>query len=141
MKPTEQEKQWLQDYLYQSLSYRETYSEVYDHILLALEDRPAREFFASTVNDIIEEDFGGSINMLNMEVECTYTVKEDIISQYRNNINRWFKFPLIIYTTATFFSLYYLFGGKVFTCCCNIIGYWLFVTHHYVCRQRVYCRL
>jgi hypothetical protein len=44
MKPTEQEKQWLKEYLYQALTYRETFDEVYDHILLALEHKEAQLF-------------------------------------------------------------------------------------------------
>jgi hypothetical protein len=107
MKPTTEEKQWLQEYLYQALSYRETYAEVYDHILLALEDRPAREFFASTVNDIIEEDFGGSINMLNMETECKVTTNSEVKSQYWHIVGGWFTTPLIAYTVVIFALLFF----------------------------------
>jgi hypothetical protein len=82
MKPTEQEKQWLKEYLYQALTYRETFDEVYDHILLALEHKEAQPFFESTVYQIIDEDFGGSINMLNMEVECQITTNSEVKSQY-----------------------------------------------------------
>lgn len=112
MKPTPQEKQWLQEYLYQALSYRETYAEVYDHILLALEDRPAREFFASTVYDIIDEDFGGSINMLNMEIDCKSTVDAEVKAEYWRNAITWLKPPLIGYTIAIWVIIFCLPRGR-----------------------------
>lgn len=44
MRPSQQQKLWLQDYLRQVLTYRETYEEVYDHVLVALEDKPEQQF-------------------------------------------------------------------------------------------------
>ena len=38
MKPSQQQQQWLKEYLYQVIKYRETYLEVYDHVLTALEN-------------------------------------------------------------------------------------------------------
>ena len=45
MTPTNQQQQWLKDYLRAVLTYRETYEEVYDHVLLALEDKSKDDFF------------------------------------------------------------------------------------------------
>jgi hypothetical protein len=108
MTPTEQEKQWLKDYLYQALTYRETFDEVYDHILLALENKEAQPFFESTVYQIIDEDFGGSINMLNMEVDCKATTNREVRAQYRRIFADWFISPLIAYTVAMFALLFFV---------------------------------
>lgn len=108
MTPTLEEKLWLRDYLYQALSYRETFDEVYDHILLALENRSAQPYFESTVYKIIDEDFGGSINMLNMEVECQRTIEKELQTQYWQTYFSWLKLPhaayLLIIGSALFFS-------------------------------------
>lgn len=107
MTPTPEEKQWLRDYLYQALTYRETFDEVYDHILVALEHKEAQPFFETTVYQIIDEDFGGSINMLNMEVECQITTSSEVKSQYWNIMASWFTSPLIAYTIAIFSVLFF----------------------------------
>ncbi|MCC8423937.1 hypothetical protein [Mucilaginibacter sp. UR6-11] len=108
MKPTAQEKQWLQEYLYQALTYRETYDEVYDHILLALEHKEAQPFFESTVYQIIDEDFGGSINMLNMEVDCRSAVDAEVKAQYWHNAIEWLKPPLLGYTIVILAIIFFL---------------------------------
>lgn len=107
MIPTSEEKQWLKDYLYQALTYRETFDEVYDHILLALEHKEAQPFFESTVYQIIDEDFGGSINMLNMEVDCKGTTNREVKVQYWLMVASWFKRPLIAYTVMIFGLMFF----------------------------------
>lgn len=114
MTPTPEQKQWLKEYLYEALSYRETYDEVYDHILLALENKPAQEFFESNVYQIIDEDFGGSINMLNMEVDCKTVTDKEVKTQYWRTFISWFTTPLVAYTAAIFVFLFLISGIKSF---------------------------
>lgn len=97
MKPTPEDKQWLRDYLYEALSYRETFDEVYDHILLALQHELRQEFFESTVYKIIDEDFGGSINMLNMEVDCEDATRKEANAQYWQTFYSWVMFPKVFF--------------------------------------------
>jgi hypothetical protein len=108
MKPTEQEKQWLKEYLYQTMEYRETYEEVYDHMLLAIENAPEQEFFESVVLQIIEKDFGGSNGLLELEANCRQAVEVTAAAQFRNNFMRWFKSPLVVITATMFMALFYL---------------------------------
>lgn len=108
MKPTEQQKQWLQDYLDKVMEYRETYEEVYDHILLALEDKPEMEFFESNVSNIIEEDFGSNNGLLELENNCRHETETTAEAKYRDTFKRWFTSPQIIIVAALFMVLFYL---------------------------------
>jgi hypothetical protein len=108
MLPTEQEKQWLKDYLYEALTYRETFDEVYDHILLALEHKKAEPFFEGTVFKIIDEDFGGSTNMLNMEVDCKSTTNREFKAAYFRTLFSWLKPPRLVYTVVFFYAVIFI---------------------------------
>jgi hypothetical protein len=67
MKLTEQEDQFLKQYLSKVLKYRETYDELYDHIITALSHRATITSFEETIADIISDDFGGPGNLLKLE--------------------------------------------------------------------------
>ena len=114
MIPTINEKQWLQDYLFKSLRYRETYNEIYDHILTALEHEPATQFFETTVYNVIEKEFGGSSNMLYMEVESKRAISTEIKMQYWRKFTEWFKLPLFAYTLIIIAFNFYFSGSKHF---------------------------
>ena len=114
MIPTIKEKQWLQDYLNKALRYRETYDEIYDHILTALEHESAAEFFETTVYNVIEKEFGGSNNMLYMEVQSKRAISPEIKMQYRRKFTEWFKLPLVAYTLIITAFNFYFSGSKHF---------------------------
>jgi hypothetical protein len=97
MKPNQQQKQQLQEYLRKGLKYRETYEEVYDHILTVLESKPVGIPFAGTVNAIIREDFGGSNNLWVVENNCRKGVEKAMIRKYVNYLKSFFKISSLIY--------------------------------------------
>lgn len=107
MKPDQQQKLWLQDYLRQVLTYRETYEEVYDHILLALEDRPGQQFFETTINDIVNADFGGMNGLMRLEESCKSNIVKQVRQRYWYYFMMWLKFPRIIFTVPAFLLIYY----------------------------------
>jgi ABC-type multidrug transport system fused ATPase/permease subunit len=108
MKPNQQQKQWLQDYLYQVMAYRETYEEVYDHILTALEEKPEQQFFERTVSEIITDDFGGHNSLLEMEENCKNAVGREVISHYWNYFGAFLKSSLVILTAVIASVIYYV---------------------------------
>jgi hypothetical protein len=108
MKPDEQQKQWLQDYLRAVLTYRETYTEVYDHILVALENKGSEPVFETTINNIIQEDFGGSNGLMNLEEQCKQAVIKNVRKQYWNYFFDCFKFPFVIFSIMIVFCEYYI---------------------------------
>lgn len=114
MIPSIEEKRWLQDYLNKALRYRETYDEIYDHILTALEHEPAIEFFETTVYNVIEKEFGGSNNLLYMEVQSKRAISTEIKMQYWRKFTEWFKLPLVAYTLIITAFNFYFSGSKHF---------------------------
>lgn len=122
MKPNEQQKQWLQDYLRSVLTYEETYEEVYDHVLTALNDKPHDNFFEPSVMTILEEDFGGNNGLLKLDDNFERGVSAEINTRYNSYFNRKLvKVPRFIYLIALGFIIfqfvvpYYLYpvGAKV----------------------------
>jgi len=108
MKPNPEQKLWLKNYLRKVMVYRETYEEVYDHMLLAIENHPEQQYFATTVLDILDNDFGGSNGLLALEENCRQTVEATAQAQFRDNFKRWFVSPLLVVTAAMFMGLFYL---------------------------------
>jgi hypothetical protein len=106
MKPTSQQEENLRTYLRNELLYRETYEEVYDHILTALEQKPQDISFQDSVNQIIKDDFGGGQDLVEMEKKCYKLASDEAISQQWNYFKSNFKFPKLIYTLILFLTIY-----------------------------------
>jgi len=106
MKPNREQKQWLQEYLRGVLTYRETYEEVYDHVLSALENRPVQKSFEGMINDIIAADFGGCSGLMLLDDVFKNGVVTEIRYQY-NSFFRWLKIPLVIYIIAAALIAYF----------------------------------
>ncbi len=115
MTPTPEEKQWLKDYLYQTMQYMETYEEVYDHMLLAIENAPEQEFFESVVLNIIKNDFGGNNGLLELEKDCRQATEATAKMQFLDNFKQWFMSPLAVITAAIVISLFYLQSSNIKT--------------------------
>jgi hypothetical protein len=116
MKPTLKQQLWLKDYLYQVMNYRETYEEVYDHILAALENKPEAKQFETAVAEVIEEEFGGNNGLMEMEESCKNAVVNDTLKQYWSYWHIFLKFPGILCVTGLFILIHYVryFGLHVF---------------------------
>jgi hypothetical protein len=115
MKPTLPQKKWLRDYLQTVMKYRETYEEVYDHMLLAIEDEPEHEFFETTVANVINRDFGGTDGLYELEDNCKLAVDDTAQAQFRDNFKSWFTSPLAFATIAMFMGLFYLLFSPIKT--------------------------
>jgi hypothetical protein len=107
MKPTSQQIQLLKKYLRDTLSYRETYEEIYDHILSAIENCTADVSFEEAVNGIINSDFGGVKGLVKIEKQYYSSAVEEVISQQWYNFVGNFKFPQLIYSLVLLGSIFY----------------------------------
>ncbi len=108
MKPTLQQEEILRKYLRDALAYRETYEEVYDHILSALEQKPQGIPFQEAVNQILNDDFGGGKGLVEMEKKCYQSVVDETIGQQWKYFKSNFKFPNLIYTLILFLTIYFI---------------------------------
>lgn len=107
MKPTEQQIKNLQGYLQEALSYRETYEEVYDHVLTALENQPAGISYEDNINNIINKDFGGAKNLVRIEKGTKSALVSESVDRYWAFFTAYFKLPKIIYTFIAALLTYY----------------------------------
>jgi len=107
MKPTLQQTRLLKKYLRDTLNYRETYEEIYDHILTALEHNAAYPSFEEAVNNIIKNDFGGLKGLVKIEKQHYSAVVNEVIKQQWHNFITNFKFPEIVYSLLLFCCIYY----------------------------------
>jgi len=109
MKPNAEQQEYLKARLSGILKYRETYAEVYDHILLALEGRSVFEDFESIVNKLIEKDFGGEQSLRKMEDQCRIAAIKKVRTEYKLGFWSWFKTPsLLAALVSTFLLLNYI---------------------------------
>ncbi|MDB5002346.1 MAG: hypothetical protein JWQ34_571 [Mucilaginibacter sp.] len=109
MKPNREQQEFIKAKLNGILRYRETYAEVYDHILLALAQQADYQDFETLVNNIIEQDFGGDFKLRQMEDKCRVAAIKKVKKQYRQSFMRWFKsVPLLVSVAATFLLLNYI---------------------------------
>jgi hypothetical protein len=114
MKPTEQQLKVLQDYLHKTLTYRETYEEIYDHILSAIEHQPNNISFENAINNIINDDFGNPKNLLKIEKANKNALVKETISAYMKYWGYYFKLPGVLYTLVFALLSYYFFSQMRF---------------------------
>ncbi|WP_374950608.1 hypothetical protein [Mucilaginibacter sp.] len=109
MKPTAQQIKTLQDYLHQTLVYREAYEEIYDHILTALEHQPDNIPFQEAINNIIRVDFGDPKNLLKVEKSIKTALVNDAIRKYLGYVKSYFAPPGLWFTVVGALAAYYFF--------------------------------
>ena len=107
MKPDAKQLKILQDYLHETLTYREAYEEVYDHILTALEHQSDHISYQDAINNIIRNDFGSPENLLKIEKLKKAALVKESFNKYVSFFLGYFKFPGFIYTAIYSLLVYY----------------------------------
>ena len=120
MKPTPGQLIFLRKYLHQNLEFRETYIEFYDHILTALENEADDIPFERTVQNIIQNDFGGFEGVAGIERSFKINATRQLQHKYANCMMGYFKRPAIGITLLLGLLLYLVAMQPWF-------GFWLFV--------------
>jgi hypothetical protein len=96
MKLDARQDELLKHYLRKVFLYRETYEEVYDHMISALQERPYTQSFQDAVNDIIRRDFGGHNNLISMEKNCKKAMVKELRNKQFGYFVSFFKFPQLL---------------------------------------------
>ncbi|GAA3966403.1 hypothetical protein [Mucilaginibacter dorajii] len=96
MKLDARQDQLLKHYLRKVFLYRETYEEVYDHMISALQEQPYTQTFQDAVNDIIRRDFGGHNNLISMENNCKKAMVKELRHKQFGYFISFFKFPYLL---------------------------------------------
>lgn len=123
MKLTEEQLVVLQDTLNEGVTYRETYEEVYDHLLTALEHSDNSLSLPKTLNNIMQSDFGGFKGLRSIEKKRRWMVGRQMAKKQFWYFIDHLKFPLLPITLIIFVALYYLVINIKF----NAFGFFLAV--------------
>ncbi|RFZ95359.1 hypothetical protein D0C36_07470 [Mucilaginibacter conchicola] len=108
MKPTPQQTAELTNYLKKELKFRESFEEIYDHILSALEHKADDANFQDTVNAIIKEDFGGHNRLPEIEKRIATSIADDCRRKFRGFFVDQLKAPSIFYYLPIGAALYFI---------------------------------
>ncbi len=108
MKLTEDQLVLLQETLNDRLQYIETYDEVYDHVLTALEDVDDNIPLGEAVNTVMLNDFGGFKGLKKIESERRWTVTRHVAKNQLGYFIDNFKFPLLPLTGIIYALMYYV---------------------------------
>lgn len=115
MKPTRQQIDELTKYLKKELQFRESFEEVFDHILSALEHKPDGNNFQDTVNAIIKEDFGGHNKLPEIEKRIASSIADDCRRKFRGFFVDQLKAPSIFYYLPIGIALYFVLDAMQLT--------------------------
>ena len=107
MKPTAEQDILLKKYLREVLRYRETYEEVYDHVLTALERDVYTGTLEEAVNQILREDFGGYDQLQQMESKAKKSAIAESNTTYIRFYFSYFNWPKLPYTLLFGLILYF----------------------------------
>jgi len=95
MKLTEEQLAEVRIYIFSAPRFRETYNELYDHILNALEEMDG-EFTIEFVRQIVKDDFGGFDKIVEQEERYQKQVTSSYKRLLRIEMLNTFKFPAIL---------------------------------------------
>ncbi|UOE48162.1 hypothetical protein MTO98_27495 [Mucilaginibacter sp. SMC90] len=123
MKPDARQDELLKYYLRKVFIYRETYEEVYDHIISALQNKPGDYSFETAVNQIIHVDFGGHNRLISLERDCKKAMERDLRKKQFNYFISFFKFPAVIFVACFAWGLYQILNKELLS---NHTIKWLF---------------
>ena len=107
MKPTAEQDILLKAYLREVLRYRDTYEEVYDHVLTALAHNTYSGTMEEAVNQILRVDFGGYDQLRKMESKARAAALNDGIKRYLRFFWSYFKWPALPFTLCFAVLVYF----------------------------------
>jgi hypothetical protein len=114
MKPTQHEKELLRDYLYKVLKYRETFEEIYDHTLMALENKTRHQFFETTLVEVLDGEFGGINGLVEIEKNCKEATIKDAVKHKQTYWSEFLTISGIIFVISLFTGIFYMARIKFF---------------------------
>lgn len=110
MKLRQDQKQLLEKYISNVVLYKETYEEIYDHVLTALEGRDGIENLQRRTHQLIDDDFGGYAGIAKLESQRRDMIRADLRSTYLHHVKVNLQNPLIILLLMILGLAYYLAG-------------------------------
>lgn len=107
MKLTEQQLSAIQQKLTCTVKYKETYDELYDHVISTIENLDG-EYTDTTIDEVIEHDFGSYDNLNNIERSSTKLAGKAMQKKHWQNITYFLNWPAVLFTIALIIAGYYI---------------------------------
>jgi hypothetical protein len=108
MKPNQEQLTAIENILGQVSKYRETYDELYDHILSALETVPDDVLFIDALHNIVENELGGGRGIAATEAKYKTAALKEIAKKYFTYFGRYLVSPFILLAFALTGILYWM---------------------------------
>jgi hypothetical protein len=114
MTTTRENEEQLRAILWGHIKYQETYNEVYDHVLTAIENEHTTNLsFKDTALAIIDMDFGGLSNLKNLERNKTKAISSQVVKSQMLYARDYFKIPSIGFTLFVVIFTCYIANTKL----------------------------
>lgn len=107
MNITPQEQEDVKKVLWHNIKYRETFDEVYDHVLTGIEQETASCNAGAIARTIINNEFGGWDGIEETEKVRAQQISKHLKAKLWVYFKEWFSFPLIVLTLVAAASVYY----------------------------------
>jgi len=114
MKLTTDQEELIGQLLRRYVKYRDTYNEVYDHVLSSLDAMPDDVRFADALRDIVENELGGAKGLKALEKQRIWFDLREFVKEYFNNLLKSFTSIIILPLTVSTYLFY-----------CSIESEWL----------------
>jgi hypothetical protein len=108
MKPNQEQLTMIEDILGSASKYRETYEELYDHILSALEAVPDNIPFNDALYNIVENELGGGRGIAAIEVKYKKAALKEIGQKYFKYFGQYLVSPYMVGVIVLTGMLYWL---------------------------------
>jgi hypothetical protein len=107
---TTEQQRAIQQELNYAVKYKETYDELYDHVMLIIEKMPGNVTVYGTTltKNIIDNEFGGYEGLKQMEKDRAKLLFKVLRKKHGQNLIRFFNWPTIAFTLMLCLTGYYL---------------------------------
>ncbi|MES2376151.1 MAG: hypothetical protein V4553_06225 [Bacteroidota bacterium] len=112
MRPNQEQLTTIENILGDVSKYRETYEELYDHILSALEGVPDDMPFADALYNIVENELGGGRGIALIEAKYKKAAIKEIAKKYFKYFGQYLVSPYMVGVIALTGMLYWLINGE-----------------------------
>jgi len=105
---TQAQQENIKEILWHNLKFRETFDELYDHILTSIERTETDEKLPYEIaTDILKNEFGGWEKLKELETSRQKEIQKHLRKKLWELMKGYFRFPLIMFTLLASGSFYY----------------------------------
>jgi hypothetical protein len=105
---TQAQQESIREVLWHNLKFKETFDELYDHILTTIEHAETSEKLPHEIaTEIVKNEFGGWEKLKELELSRQKQIQRYLRNKLWNLTKGYFRFPLILFTLLASGAFYY----------------------------------